>query len=45
MEAAGFKDLMIGFQPTSQSARQGPFRFGPENEGVFRSWFIASGIA
>jgi SAM-dependent methyltransferase len=45
MEAAGFKDLMVGYQPTSQSARQGPFRFGPESEGVFRSWFIASGVA
>jgi SAM-dependent methyltransferase len=45
MDSAGFKDVMIGFQPTSQAARQGPFRFGPENEGVFRSWFIASGVA
>lgn len=45
MDSAGFRDVMIGFQPTSQSARQGPFRFGPENEGVFRSWFIASGVA
>jgi SAM-dependent methyltransferase len=45
MVAAGFNDVMTGFQPASQAARQGPFRFGPENEGVFRSWFIASGIA
>lgn len=45
MDSAGFQDVMIGFQPTSQAARQGPFRFGPENEGVFRSWFIASGVA
>jgi SAM-dependent methyltransferase len=45
MAGAGFKDLMIGYQPTSQAARRGPFRFGPESEGVFRSWFIASGVA
>jgi len=45
IEAAGFRDLMVGYQPTSQSARQGPFRFGEESEGVFRSWFIASGVA
>jgi len=45
MASTGFKDLMVGYQPTSQAARQGPFRFGPESEGVFRSWFIASGIA
>jgi ubiquinone/menaquinone biosynthesis C-methylase UbiE len=45
MQSAGFKDLMIGYQPTSQAARQGPFRFGPKSEGVFRSWFIASGVA
>jgi SAM-dependent methyltransferase len=45
MASAGFKDLLVGYQPTSQAARQGPFRFGPESEGVFRSWFIASGIA
>lgn len=44
-EAAGFSDVEIGYQPTSQDARQGPFRFGPESEGVFRSWFVASGIA
>ena len=45
MEATGFGDLMVGYQPTSQSARLGPFRFGSESEGVFRSWFIASGVA
>lgn len=45
MDSAGFKDVIIGYQPTSQAARQGPFRFGQENEGVFRSWFIASGVA
>lgn len=45
MDAAGFKDVMAGYQPTSQAARQGPFRFEAESEGVFRSWFVVSGIA
>lgn len=44
-EAAGFKDVNIGYQATSPAARSGPFRFGPESEGVFRSWFVASGVA
>ncbi|PEQ11403.1 hypothetical protein B2G71_17785 [Novosphingobium sp. PC22D] len=45
LAAAGFEDVMIGYQATSPAARQGPFRFGPESEGVYRSWFVASGIA
>ncbi|MBB5684933.1 class I SAM-dependent methyltransferase [Sphingobium boeckii] len=45
MVAAGFGDVMTGYQPTSPAARQGPFRFGAESEGVFRSWFVASGTA
>lgn len=44
-EASGFKDVEIGYQATSPAARSGPFRFGPESEGVFRSWFVASGVA
>lgn len=44
-EAAGFRDVEIGYQATSPAARSGPFRFGPESEGVFRSWFVASGVA
>lgn len=44
-KAAGFKNIETGYQPTSPNARQGPFRFGPESEGVFRSWFVASGVA
>lgn len=43
-EAAGFRDVQIGYQATSPAARAGPFRFGPESEGVFRSWFVASGV-
>lgn len=45
MAAAGFSDVQCGYQSTSPSARSGPFEFGPENKGVFRSWFVASGIA
>lgn len=45
MEGAGFTGVEVSYQPTSQDARQGPFRFGPASEGVFRSWFVASGIA
>ena len=43
--AAGFSDVMAGYQATSPAARSGPFRFGPESEGVFRSWFVVSGRA
>ena len=45
LEAAGFRDIQTGYQATSGAARQGPFRFGPTSEGVFRSWFVASGMA
>ena len=44
-EASGFNDVQIGYQATSPAARSGPFRFGPDSEGVFRSWFVASGVA
>lgn len=44
-EAAGFSDVETGYQATSPAARGGPFRFGPDSEGVFRSWFVASGVA
>jgi SAM-dependent methyltransferase len=43
--SAGFSQIEAGYQPTSPAARQGPFRFGPESEGVYRSWFVASGVA
>lgn len=43
--AAGLTDIQTGYQPTSLNAREGPFRFEPKSEGVFRSWFVASGIA
>ncbi|WP_260928527.1 class I SAM-dependent methyltransferase [Novosphingobium sp. 9] len=43
--AAGFHDIEAGYQATSLDARSGPFRFGAKSEGVFRSWFVASGVA
>lgn len=45
MRAAGFSEVTTGYQATAFSARGGPHRFGPESEGVFRSWFVASGRA
>ena len=45
MQAAGFREIQCGYQSTSPAARSGPFEFGPQNKGVFRSWFIASGLA
>lgn len=44
-ESAGFTAVEAGYQATSPAARQGPFRYGPKNEGVFRSWFVVSGVA
>ncbi|WP_103097747.1 class I SAM-dependent methyltransferase [Novosphingobium guangzhouense] len=44
-EAAGFSSVETGYQATSPAARSGPFRYGSESEGVFRSWFVASGVA
>jgi ubiquinone/menaquinone biosynthesis C-methylase UbiE len=45
MRAAGFTDVHVGYQRATPDARTGPQHFGPENEGPFRSWFIASGRA
>ncbi len=45
MAAAGFSNVECGYQSTSPAARTGPLEFGPENKGVFRSWFVASGVA
>lgn len=43
-EASGFSAVETGYQATSPAARGGPFRYGPQSEGVFRSWFVASGV-
>ena len=45
MRAAGFSDVATGYQATAFNAHGGPHRFGPDSEGVFRSWFVASGRA
>lgn len=42
---AGFEDVRVGYQSTAFSARGGPHHFGPNSQGVFRSWFVASGRA
>jgi ubiquinone/menaquinone biosynthesis C-methylase UbiE len=42
---AGFTDVSVGYQATAFNGRGGPHRFGLESEGVFRSWFVASGRA
>jgi SAM-dependent methyltransferase len=46
MRAAGFADVRTGYQrATMGAARDANLHFGPESEGVFRSWFVASGRA
>jgi SAM-dependent methyltransferase len=45
MQDAGFQDVVTGYQATAFNARGGPHRFGSDSEGVFRSWFVASGRA
>lgn len=42
---AGFSDVQVGYQRAAWRARQADLHFGPESEGVFRSWFVASGRA
>ncbi len=42
---AGFGNVQVGYQRAAWLARQADLHFGPESEGVFRSWFIASGRA
>lgn len=45
MQAAGFSDVQVGYQSTAIDARTSPKCFKPESDGVFRSWFVASGRA
>lgn len=45
MRAAGFDEVKIGYQRASTDPRGVKGAFMPESEGVFRSWFIASGRA
>ncbi|WP_298199863.1 SUMF1/EgtB/PvdO family nonheme iron enzyme [Novosphingobium sp.] len=45
MAAAGFRDVRLGYQSTAVDADTAPRVFKPESDGVFRSWFVASGRA
>lgn len=45
MTAAGFRDVRVGYQSTATDARNGPKVFKDQSDGVFRSWFVASGRA
>ena len=43
-KAAGFKEVMTGYQDAARDASPNPDGFGKENKGVFRSWFVVSGV-
>lgn len=46
MRTAGFADVRTGYQRASMgAARDADLHFGADSEGVFRSWFVASGRA
>lgn len=45
LASAGFADVKVGYQRAAWLARQADLHFGAESEGVFRSWFVASGRA
>ena len=45
LASAGFSDVRVGYQRAAWLARRADLHFGPESEGVFRSWFVASGRA
>ncbi|MEE3625367.1 class I SAM-dependent methyltransferase [Nitrospirillum sp. BR 11752] len=45
MRAAGFTDIRTGYQATAFNGRTAPRKFGDTSDGVFRSWFVASGRA
>jgi SAM-dependent methyltransferase len=44
LEMAGFEDIATGYQDAAREAVPGNDGFGGESKGVFRSWFVASGI-
>jgi ubiquinone/menaquinone biosynthesis C-methylase UbiE len=44
LRMAGFEDIALGYQDATGSADGTPENFSPENKGVFRSWFVASGV-
>lgn len=45
MAVAGFSDVRVGYQSTATDARTSPKVFKDQSDGVFRSWFVASGRA
>lgn len=45
MQGAGFRDVAVGYQAAAFAGPASPLKFGPESEGVFRSWFVTSGRA
>jgi len=45
MAAAGFGDVKVGYQSTATDAHKSPKVFKDQSDGVFRSWFVASGRA
>ena len=44
LKAAGFDDVRVGYQDATGSPEPGNRGFGPRSKGVFRSWFVASGV-
>lgn len=45
MESLGFTDVRLGYQSTATDARTSAKVFKESSDGVFRSWFVASGRA
>jgi ubiquinone/menaquinone biosynthesis C-methylase UbiE len=45
MESLGFADVKLGYQSTATDARSSAKVFKETSDGVFRSWFVASGRA
>ena len=45
MRGAGFADVKVGYQSTAADARAAVREFKDTSDGVFRSWFVASGRA
>ncbi len=44
LTVTGFDDVATGFQDAARSGVRGNAGFGSENKGVFRSWYVASGV-
>ena len=44
VEAAGFGDVMVGYQATRPRAERGNKGFSETSSGVFACWFVVSGV-